>query len=146
MDELRTYEGWATAGRVVMKGEKAEFFRVSPDGTQCRAVFAHGQTQLLEIIDEIWTTVVPASERPGQKVADPRPKVRVRFEGGMVGVWCGPNKTAIKQLQSHGYHYGRHTRRWQARRNDPEKVIAGLEANGFNVIRETGCELAEVTA
>jgi hypothetical protein len=139
MERMKTYEGWAVDGRVVRKGERADYYLVSPDGKQCRAVFAESQTEVLDLVDGIWNRLVPAADRPkpqSQADKDRRPKVRVSHSNGFVGVWCGSNRTAIGLLKEFNYRYDRYSRRWVMRHPDPNKVAASFEDKGFNVIRD----------
>jgi hypothetical protein len=135
MNGLKTYDDWIREGRTVLKGERAGHYIVSPCGTQHRALFHESQTVELASPHLDWTTVVPADELPRPE-KDRRPVVRIKFDGTTVAVWCGPNKEAIRLFQKNQYAWDRHTRRWTARRNDVEKLAAGLEQHGFRVIRE----------
>lgn len=139
----KTYQGWAAEGRAVKQGEKAAFYLRSPDGTQTRAVFLEEQTEPVELIDGIWTDLISAGEREIAKAtkktrAKGGCKLKARKSGSTAQVWAGPNKDAIKVLQTAGFRFDRHTRRWVATREGDkfDEMIAGLEYKGFEVVDE----------
>lgn len=147
--EMHTYAEWAAAGRTVIKGEKAKFYRVNPERSQGIALFVEGQTISLEraaqankdwsiLTAEEWTTarkehsaakptvIVDAWEHEGKKV---------------VAVWCGSNKKAIKALQKAGYTFNIGSHRWLKRDGrTPEDVIAGWQL--FDYAVKLGPQLA----
>lgn len=138
MAELKTFQAWAAEGRAVMKGEVAEFYRVSPDGRQSRAVFSEDQTEPVSLIDQIWTEIVRADERPVPKKQSTGlggSKIKVQQEDGEARIWVGPNKEAIKVLQANGFRFDHYTRRWHARREGDKfgAMIRGLREWGFEV-------------
>lgn len=111
MAELLTFDGWAAQGRKIKGGAKAEFFRRSPDGTRYRAAFTLDQTEEIESIDDVWTDLVPASEKPSN-TRDKRPKLKASYEDGRMSVWCGPNKKAIAAFRRDGFKFERYEHRW----------------------------------
>lgn len=128
MPVQKTYEGWLAAGRAVSKGSKAEFYLVSPDGTQCRPLFDIEQTMEHETVDGIWSTIVPAADRPRMgKPKDARPKLKMSWDDGTMRVWCGPNKDAIANLKKLSFKFDKYSHRWHAARTE-EKFHAAVSA------------------
>jgi len=126
MSVQKTYEGWLAAGRAVSKGSMAEFYLVSPDGTQCRPLFSEDQTMQHETVDGIWSTIVPAADRPKMgKPKDTRPKLKMAHVDGVMRVWCGPDKNAISGMKTSGFKFDKYSHRWCAARSE-DKFHAGV--------------------
>lgn len=132
---MKTYEGWMQVGRMVNKGEKAEHYLVSPDATQSRPMFREDQTKASEAMDGVWTTVVPAAERPMKKLKDTRPKLKMSHDGDTLAVWCGPNKPAIAGMKKSGFVFDKYSHRWRAHRTAEqcEAAVRAYTDAGYNV-------------
>lgn len=134
MADLLTYDGWAAQGKKITGGAKAEFYLASPDGTKHRALFSANQTEDIDAVDGIWTTIIPAAERPNNK-GDKRPKLKVSYDGETLAIWCGPNKKAIASFKKDGFKFERYEHRWTKTVNLAwyEKALEAYELAGFNV-------------
>lgn len=136
MQVRKTYEGWLASGRAVSKGSKAEFYLVSPDGTQCRPLFDIEQTMEHETVDGAWSTVVPAADRPRMgKPKDTRPKLKMSYSDGTMRVWCGPNKEAIANLKKRGFKFDKYSHRWHGERTEEkfQAAVSAYEDWGYSV-------------
>lgn len=129
---MKTYEAWAQEGRSVSRGQKAEHYLVSPDGTKSRALFREDQTEPAAST-EGWTEIVPAAQRP-EKVKREKPLIIVeQLDDSAVLVWCGANDKAIKMLKSGKYRYDAKSHKWRAPHTNLARVVAGFEARDFEV-------------
>lgn len=136
MAESLTYDGWLAAGRKIRAGAKAEFYLVSPDGSACRPMFTEEQTEPIDSMDGIWTTVVPAADRPrGGKSRDARPKLKLAYIDGLLAIWCGPDKRAIAACKNDGFWFEKHSHRWTKKVSKEwfENAQAAYEAAGYAV-------------
>ncbi len=131
---MKTYDQWLREGRAVRKGEKAEYYLVSPDGSRSRAVFTPEQTEPYADPAEGWTDLVTAEEREAAKGNRP-PKVIVDYADGQVRIWCGSDKTAIGSCQRGGYTYNPSSHRWTATKtqHDAVRIIRVFEHYGYDV-------------
>lgn len=136
MSEMLTYAGWQKAGRQICAGEKAEFYLVDPTGTHAHPLFREEQTKPMESKDGIWTTIVPADERPRRgKPYDKRPKLKMEYDDGVLSVWCGPDKKAISGMKKSGFRFDKYSHRWRAERTLKQAfaAVAAYEEAGYLV-------------
>lgn len=136
MADKLTYDGWLAGGRKIRAGATAEFYLVSPDGSACRPMFTEDQTEAIEKMDGIWTTVVPAAERPrGGRSRDKRPKLKLDYAADTLTVWCGPDKRAIASLKKDGFKFDKYSHRWHKQVSEAwfAKAITAYEAAGYSI-------------
>ena len=145
MNELRTFDEWRTLNRAVSKGQRAEYYRVSPDRTRGVAVYSVDQTEPIIVNYSNpdageWSDVITAVEWFERKKVREQSKRRIRVDarGDTVLVWCGTDKNAIEKLKASGYRYDPSSHRWAKAKigTTPARTAAWFEQQGYDVERE----------
>lgn len=131
-EDVLTAREWNRAGRVIIKGEKARYYRLSDDRTQGRALFTRAQTSELDADPSAeWTVVVDAADweliKAEAQEVKRRPLVKIRKLEQGCEIWCGPDPDLIRLLQHHGYHFNPSSRYWSNPNKDAETTARAFE-------------------
>ena len=138
---MRSYNEWLLQGRVPAAGERADYYRVTPDRSKGVALFREDQTAA--IVDPVpQGDIIPREEWDAGKATRRRknagPTARVRLnERGTFEVWVGNNKPVIEHLRTHGWKFTPSVHRWCAKLEaDISYVVAALEKLGCEVVQD----------
>lgn len=122
----RTYTGWIQSGRHVRAGEKAQQFKVSPDGKTGVAVFGEDQTDpLTPEVDITDWELVPRAVWKAPKERKHQAKVRQHLKG--VAVWCGNDTYVIDLLKRAGYGFDQRINRWVKTSKTVDEVVLAFQ-------------------